>query len=71
MHCITYCEYGSRPVLANFENYEDAKKAYDIVCKEYPDAQIYLNPVVPIGFAEFMDKFDGKIPSYERHKNRY
>jgi len=50
-----------------FSNYSDCKKACDFYKEKYPDAKIWMEPVVPVNsFEEFMDKTNGVIESYEK-----
>ena len=66
MYNLYYWEWS--PMLCmTFSNYSDCKKACDFYKEKYPDAKIWMEPVVPVNsFEEFMDKTNGVIESYEK-----
>lgn len=65
---LCYCYYGNYNTIAFFDNYQDGKRAKELLEKEYPDSKIVYSPVVPMCFDAFMDETGGKIEAYERHK---
>lgn len=64
MYKICYQAFAPQS-LAYFNDYNDCKKALDILKEKYPDAKIWMHSVTPVCFDEFMDKTGGLIDRYE------